>query len=87
MAELDNVTALISTVGFPIFCVICLGFFIWQAFKMVMASNKEREGKLYDTITEIRAQLKEASATNASFVKILEGMSKDIEDIKDKIKE
>ena len=48
---------------------------------------KEREAKLYDTIAEIRGQLKEASTTNASFVKILENMSKDIEDIKDKIKE
>lgn len=54
---------------------------------MVMANNKEREAKLYATISEIREQLKEASTTNASFIKILENMSKDIEDIKDKIKE
>lgn len=87
MPELDGVTQIISTVGFPIFCVLALGFFVWKAFNMVMQNNKEREAKLYDTIAEIRGQLKEASATNASFVKILEGMSKDIEDIKDKIKE
>ena len=85
--EWDSITTIISTVGFPIFCVVCLGYFVWKAFNMVMANNKEREAKLYDTITEIRGQLKEASATNASFVKILENMSKDIEDIKDKIKE
>lgn len=87
MPELDGVTQIISTVGFPIFCVVCLGYFVWKAFNMVMTNNKERETKLYDTIAEIRGQLKEASATNASFVKILENMSKDIEDIKDKIKE
>lgn len=85
--EWDSITTIISTVGFPIFCVVCLGYFVWKAFNMVMANNKERETKLYDTIAEIRGQLKEASATNASFVKILENMSKDIEDIKDKIKE
>ena len=85
--EWDGITTIISTVGFPIFCVVCLGYFVWKAFNMVMANNKERESKLYDTISEIRGQLKEASATNASFVKILENMSKDIEDIKDKIKE
>lgn len=85
--EWDGITTIISTVGFPIFCVVCLGYFVWKAFNMVMANNKEREAKLYDTIAEIRGQLKEASATNASFVKILENMSKDIEDIKDKIKE
>jgi F0F1-type ATP synthase membrane subunit b/b' len=83
----NNISTIISTVGFPIFCVVCLGYFVWKAFNMVMQNNKEREGKLYDTIAEIRGQLKEASATNASFIKILENMSKDIEDIKDKIKE
>lgn len=87
MPEIDNATQIISTVGFPIFCVLVLGLFIWKAFNMVMQNNKEREAKLYDTIAEIRGQLKEASATNASFIKILEAMSKDIEDIKDKIKE
>ena len=83
----NSITTIISTVGFPIFCVVCLGYFVWKAFNMVMQNNKERESKLYDTIAEIRGQLKEASTTNASFVKILEAMSKDIEDIKDKIKE
>lgn len=83
----NSITTIISTVGFPIFCVVCLGYFVWKAFNMVMQNNKERETKLYDTIAEIRGQLKEASTTNASFVKILEAMSKDIEDIKDKIKE
>lgn len=83
----NSITQIISTVGFPIFCVVCLGYFVWKAFNMVMQNNKERETKLYDTIAEIRGQLKEASTTNASFIKILEAMSKDIEDIKDKIKE
>lgn len=87
MPELDGATQIISSVGFPIFCVLAMGFFVWKAFNMVMTNNKEREAKLYDTIAEIRGQLKEASTTNASFVKILENMSKDIEDIKDKIKE
>lgn len=83
----NSISTIISTVGFPIFCVVCLGYFVWKAFNMVMQNNKEREAKLYDTIAEIRGQLKEASTTNASFIKILEAMSKDIEDIKDKIKE
>lgn len=83
----SNISTIISTVGFPIFCVVCLGYFVWKAFNMVMSNNKERETMLYNTIAEIRGQLKEAAATNASFVKVLENMSKDIEDIKEKIKE
>ena len=52
---------------------------------MVMNAKKEREAKLYDTIADIRGQLQKASDTNASFIKVLEGMSNDIEDIKDQL--
>lgn len=83
----SNISTIISTVGFPIFCVVCLGYFAWKAFNMVMSNNKDREDKLYQTIAEIRGQLKEAAETNASFVKVLEGMSNDIEDIKNKLQE
>ena len=85
--EMDAMTQLISSVGFPIFCVLALGFFVYRAFNMIMENNKERESKLYDTITDVRAQLKASAETNASFVKVLENMSDDIEDIKEKLKE
>lgn len=83
--NLTDYTSVINNVGFPIFCVLALGFFIWKAFKIVMTNNKEREIKLYDTITDVREQLKTASETNASFIKVLEAMSEDIDEIKHKI--
>lgn len=83
--DISNVTGLISSVGFPIFCVLALGYFVWKAFNMVMSNNKEREAKLYDTITDVRAQLKASAETNASFVKVLESMSEDIDEIKHKL--
>lgn len=83
--NLTDLTTIISTVGFPIFCVLALGYFIWKAFNMVMTNNKERETKLYNTIADVRAQLKSASETNASFIKVLEAMSEDIDEIKHKI--
>lgn len=83
--DISGVTGLISSVGFPIFCVLALGYFVWKAFNMVMENNKERESKLYDTITDVRAQLKASAETNASFVKVLEAMSEDIDEIKHKI--
>lgn len=83
--NISDLTSIISSVGFPIFCVLALGYFVWKAFNMVMTNNKEREAKLYDTITDVRAQLKTASETNASFIKVLEAMSEDIDEIKHKI--
>lgn len=83
--DISGVTGLISSVGFPIFCVLALGYFVWKAFNMVMSNNKEREKMLYDTITDVRAQLKASAETNASFVKVLESMSQDIDDIKQKL--
>lgn len=80
-----DVTTLISNVGFPIFCVLALGFAAWKAFNMVMENNKERETKLYDTIAAVRAQLNASAETNASFVKVLESMAEDIDDIKTKL--
>lgn len=91
MPELEGIGGMIGALGFPIVCTLLLGWFAWKfvsnAFTEIMKQNKERETKLYETIAEIRAQLKEASVTNAGFVQVLENMSKDIEDIKDKIKE
>ena len=83
----SNIATIISNVGFPIFCVVCLGYFTWKAFNMVVANNKEREEKLYETIGEIRDQLNKATEVNASFVKVLENMSNDIDDIKHQIQE
>lgn len=85
--NLTDFTSIISNVGFPIFCVLALGYFIWKAFNMVMTNNKEREAKLYNVIADVRAQLKTASETNASFVKVLESMSEDIDEIKHKLEE
>lgn len=83
--NITDFTSIISNVGFPIFCVLALGYFIWKAFNMVMTNNKEREAKLYNVIADVRAQLKSASETNASFIKVLEAMSEDIDEIKHKI--
>lgn len=94
MESLDIATTAISNIGFPIFCVLALGYFVWKAFNIVITSNKERETMLYNTIAEIRAQLSAASKTNAEFVRVLDGMQtsmngikEDVEDIKEKIKE
>jgi len=73
---------LITSVGFPITCVIALGFFIYKFSYKIMEENKNRENKLYTIIGEVQTQNKELSNTNAGFVAVLSTYSTDLESIK-----
>lgn len=84
--EIDIFMQMISSVGFPIACVVALGVFVWKGVNIIIENNKAREQQLYATIKEVREQLTKSAETNASFIKVLEVMSKDIEDIKEQIK-
>ena len=84
---------LITNVGFPIACVIALGYF---AFYMVKKSNeenkanmeqvqarcKEREEKLYIEIKENREINAQAIATTAHYAERLDDIQEDIKEIK-----
>jgi prefoldin subunit 5 len=87
--DANTITTLISTLGFPIFCVVALGFFIYKSYETITNRSKEREEKLYSTILTCQEELKEASKTNASFIEILQQMRQELtlihEDI-DKLK-
>lgn len=87
--DANAITTLISTVGFPIFCVLALGFFIYKSYETITNRSKEREEKLYSMISECQTELKKASETNASYIEILQQMRNELnlihEDI-DKLK-
>lgn len=76
---------LITNVGFPIVCVIALGFFIYKFSYKIMDENKIREEKLYTIIGQVQTQNKELSNTNAGFVAVLNTYSKDLEGIKEDV--
>jgi len=80
--EIGVISELLSTVGFPIFCVVCLGYFIYTSYQAITKNNIMREEKLYEMLGETRTQLTQAQNTNAEFVKILENYRTDLEDIK-----
>lgn len=80
--EVDAVSNIITTVGFPIFCVLALGWFIYKAYLNLSQANKEREEKLYTTLGKTQEQLDNAQETNAKFVAVLEDFSKDMQLIK-----
>lgn len=90
--DLDVVNGLITNVGFPIFCVLALGWFIYNSYNRITEHNHERENKLYDVISKSQVQLDKLEEVNEGFVKTLEmfttdnaQMKRDIELIKDKV--
>lgn len=69
---------LISTLGFPIACVVALGFFIWKIYNQSI----ERENKLMAEITENRLVNEKAIETIAQFAERFTHIETDVELIK-----
>ena len=69
---------LIPSLGFPIACVIALGFFVWKIYNQ----SVEREGKLMAEITENRLVNKKAIETIAQFAERFTHVENDVEAIK-----
>lgn len=83
--EVDVMTQLITTVGFPIFCVLALGMFIYKSYNNITTINKEREDKLYTMLGKTQVQLDNAQETNAKFLTVLEQINKDTDTMKNDI--
>ena len=90
MEEWVNV---ISTLGFPIACVIALAAFIFHIYKQTTKENianmekvqarcKEREDKLYTELAKSQEINSKAIATIAHYAEKLDVIQKDISDIK-----
>ena len=72
---------LISTLGFPIACVIALGIFVWKIYNQSI----ERENKLMTEITENRLVNEKAIETIAQFAERFTHIEGDVEVIKNDI--
>lgn len=78
---MESYVDIISTFGFPIFCVIAMGIFIFKVYNDFKSSSKEREEKLYTVIAENQIQMKELCDTNRSFVSELHDLQKSVDSI------
>lgn len=78
--DLSTIQTLISQLGFPICCVVFLGWFIWKIWMNQQEQNKTREEKLYSFITK-------AEEINAQFVTVLNTYKSDLETIKADVSE
>lgn len=84
---------IISTVGFPIACVVAMAAFIFYIYKQtaietaenmakVQERCKEREDKLYNELAECRKVNSKAIETIAHYAEKIDVIQKDISDIK-----
>lgn len=80
--DLNIIQQVITTLGFPIFCVIAMGWFISKLWNKSQEQNEKREEKLYEVIDKAQTQNEQLSKTNAEFVKVLDDYKLDLETIK-----
>ena len=92
-AATTTIMEIITTVGFPIFCVLAMGFFIFHIYKTTTKNNKEnmeavqarckeREEKLYTELALNREINGKAIETIAHYAEKLDTIQQDIRDIK-----
>ena len=91
--DANTISQLITSLGFPIVCVIALGYF---SFYMVKKSNEQnaynmeklqerciaRENKLYEEIKENRIVNTKAIETIAHYAEKLDSIQDDVSEIK-----
>lgn len=91
--DVNTISTLITTLGFPIVCVIAMGWFIYQIFQKTTSQSqqnmekvqercKEREEKLYAEIAKNREVNAKAIETIAHYADRLEVIQRDISEIK-----
>lgn len=76
--ETAGILELISNLGFPIACVVFLGFFVWTIYKQSVA----REDRLMNEIAENRAVNEKAIDTIAKYAERLSHIEDSITEIK-----
>lgn len=94
--ELSTISELITSMGFPIACVIAMGWFIFKFYsdytketketmEAIQARCKEREDKLYEEIKANREVNAKAIETIAHYAEKLDVIQSDIKEIKNDI--
>lgn len=91
--DVNAITQLITTLGFPIVAVIAMAWFIYQIYLKTTADSaanmekvqercQAREDKLYQEIKENREVNAQAIATIAKYAEKLEVIQNDVNEIK-----
>ena len=76
--ELGVIVELITTIGFPIVCVLALGWFVFKIYKR----SETREDTLMQEIGAMREVNAQAIETIAHYAEKLETIQEDVKEIK-----
>ena len=76
--DIALLTEIIATLGFPIACVVALGFFVWKIYKR----SETREDMLLQEIGAMREVNAQAIDTIAHYAEKLDTIQEDIKEIK-----
>ena len=85
--DVNTIQTLITSLGFPIVCVIALGWFIYKSFEKFTSQSEKREEKLYTVIAQAQETNERLTQTNAEFVSVLNTYKSDLDDIKADVSE
>ncbi|UVY23791.1 MAG: Protein of unknown function (DUF1043) [Bacteriophage sp.] len=85
--DVNTIQTAISTLGFPIVCVLFLGWFIWKIWMSQQDQNKEREDKLYEYLGKAQEVNEQLTKTNSEFVEVLHSYKSDLDTIKNDVTE
>ena len=85
--DVSTIQTAISTLGFPIVCVLFLGWFIWKIWMSQQEQNKEREDKLYEYLGKAQVVNEQLTKTNSELVEVLHSYKSDLGTIKNDVTE
>lgn len=85
--DANTIQTLISSLGFPIVCVLFLGWFIWKIWTCQQEQNEKREDKLYSVVAQAQETNERLTNTNCEFVEILHSYKSDLDEIKNDVSE
>lgn len=63
VAEVQEITEIVNTVGFPISCVIATGLFIWKTSQQTREDNLAREERTFNQMDKLTDTLDKATDT------------------------
>lgn len=76
--EIELVTTLISTLGFPIVLVLAMGWFIYK----LQQESVDRENKLYDIIRDYGTKIESITTTLERVVVKLDVLNTEVSELK-----
>ena len=77
----ENISSLITTLGFPIVCVIACAYFITYIIKEEREENKKREQQYIDTINKFSVVLEKVNDNLSAINKRLEYFENKLDDV------